>query len=275
MKERISVDEEVMGEIYNELKARGFSLSEISDEIGSDFRNHLYKSTSFRPSAFQDLRSLYGKPIPSKKIKYLDGRGEVETLDLDKNRFLAEFVGMILGDGHIDKHSYDRGDRHVSSHYLCITLASYEREIIQRAKFLAKKCLERSFNEEKLSHADAVNLKIHGKMVVQAFEDIGLKSGNKVENQVGVPNWIMENREFQRKCLKGLFDTDGSYYKRSEDGYEIVYFKNKSDNLLDDFTKICNNLNIKTSKAGSNSVQVAAQEEVREFIDKISPIKAS
>lgn len=275
MEDRISVDEDELRKVYERLKAQGFSLSEISEEIGSDFRNHLYKSTSFTPRSFRNLKELYGGSIPSKKVRYIDGRGEVEILNPDKDPLMAEFIGMILGDGHIDKHSYDRGDRYVSSHYLSITLGSHEAEIIERAKYLAKKCLERKFNEEKLNHANAVNLKLHGKVVVRALENLGLESGNKVQNRVSVPKWIMEDDELQKRCLKGLFDTDGSYYRRTEDGYYVVYFKNGSEPLLEDFSKMCDTLDIKTSKAGSNAIQVAAQEDVKKFVAQISPIKAS
>lgn len=275
MNYRLSVNEEDLRNVYEELKERGYSLSQISDEIGSDFRNHLYKHTSFSEDSFRRLVFLYGDSIPSNKIWYVDGRGEVEELFLEKNRFLAEFVGMILGDGHIDSHSYDRGDRHVSSHYLSITLGSEEEKIIQRAKLLAEKCLNRSFNEEEFGHADAINLKIHGKEVVSALEGIGLSSGNKVENQVSIPQWIMNDKKFQKMCLKGLFDTDGSYYKRSEDGYRVASFKNRSRELLDRFVEICDSLNIGTSRAGQYSVQIAAQDEVKKFVEKVSPLKAS
>lgn len=275
MSVRISVDDAELREVYEKLKAQGFSLSQISKEISSDFRNHLYKNTSFTEESFEKLESLYGDSIPSKQLNYIDGRGEVEPLVLEKSELLAEFIGMILGDGHIDRHSYYRGDRHISSYYLCITLSSEESEIIERAKFLAETCLEESFNEEELNHADAVNLKLHGKVIVRALEEVGLVSGNKVENQVSIPEWIMNDIDFQRKCLKGLFDTDGSYYRRSEDGYNIVYFKNKSENLVEGFVNMCRALDIKTSSAGAHAVQVASQNEVERFVNQVSPIKSS
>lgn len=274
MDTRVSVEEAKLKEVYEDLKARGLSISQISEKIGSDFRNHLYKDTSLTKSSFNKLESLYGDDIPSKQIKYIDGQGEVEPLVLKKTELLAEFVGMILGDGHIDKHSYSRGDRHISSHYLCITLSFDESEIIDRAKFLARECLGETFNEEKLNHAEAVNLKVHGKVIVRALEEIGLVAGNKVEKQVGVPEWVMKDTDFQKKCLKGLFDTDGSFYKRSEDGYKIAYFKNKSENLLNGFVEICDNLDIKTSRAGDHAIQVAAQNDVRKFVKEIGPVKA-
>lgn len=273
MEKRISVEKEELKKVYQELKARGYSIDRISDEINSEFRNHLYKGTSFTEKSFQLLESLYDDSISSSQIDYIDGRGKVEPLVIEKTKLMAELTGIILGDGHIDKHSYNRGDRYVSSHYLSITIGSSETKIINRAKFLATECLGRQFNEEKLNHADAVNLKMHGKSLVHSLNKLSLVSGNKVEKQVSVPEWIYDDLEFQKACLKGLFDTDGSYYKRSEDGYKIVYFKNMSANLLNDFVQLCDNLDIRTSEAGTNAVQVAAQKEVEKFINKVSPIK--
>ncbi|MFT4892713.1 MAG: hypothetical protein ACI8Z7_000497 [Candidatus Nanohaloarchaea archaeon] len=274
MQERISVEKNKLREVYDDLKNQGYSISQISERIDSDFRNHLYKSTSFTRGSFRKLQCLYDGSIPSTRVKYIDGRGQIEELELERDEFLAEFAGMILGDGHIDKHSYNRGDRYISSHYLCITLASVEKRIIERAKFLAKKCLDRNFSEEKLNHANALNLKLYGKDLVQALEQAGLSSGDKVENQVGVPEWVKADTEFSRTCLRGLIDTDGSIYKRKE-GEKVVYFKNRSKPLLDDFCDMCSDLNINTSKAGNHARQVAAQRDVQKFIDKIDPIKAS
>lgn len=75
-------------------------------------------------------------------------------------------------------------------------------------------------------------------------------------------------------CLRGLVDTDGSVYRRSEDGYNIVYFKNRSLPLLEDFRELCDSIGVTTSGAGEYAVQVASQEEVERFLSKIDPIKS-
>lgn len=41
---------------------------------------------------------------------------------------------------------------------------------------------------------------------------MGIDVGSKVRNQVEVPNWIKNNPDYAKKCLRGLFDTDGCFY---------------------------------------------------------------
>ncbi len=46
------------------------------------------------------------------------------------------------------------------------------------------------------------------------------KSGSKYDQGVKIPAWILEDREFTKECLRGLFQTDGSIYK--DRGYLMV-----------------------------------------------------
>lgn len=47
---------------------------------------------------------------------------------------------------------------------------------------------------------------------IEAFERMGLKRGNKVRQQVGIPEWILRNKKYSKFCLRGLVDTDGGVY---------------------------------------------------------------
>ena len=38
---------------------------------------------------------------------------------------------------------------------------------------------------------------------------LGLQTGNKVEKQVRIPDWIKAEREYFISCIRGLIDTDG------------------------------------------------------------------
>ncbi|WEL23807.1 LAGLIDADG family homing endonuclease [Candidatus Nanohalovita haloferacivicina] len=102
---------------------------------------------------------------------------------------------------------------------------------------------------------------------------MGLVPGNKVKHQVGVPEWVKNSKALSNSCLRGLTNTDGSIYLRSEDGYKVVHFKNRSRPLLDDFLEMCSNIGVRGSKAGKYGVRVAAQEEVKRFIEEVDPIK--
>jgi intein/homing endonuclease len=48
--------------------------------------------------------------------------------------------------------------------------------------------------------------------LIAFLEKNGLRRGNKVSNQVAIPSWITANRLYSIACLRGLMDTDGSFY---------------------------------------------------------------
>ena len=69
------------------------------------------------------------------------------------------------------------------------------------------------------------------KTIVNELIRIGLKSGDKIKNQVDVPNWIKDNMGYSIACIKGLIDTDGCIFIDNRDRIGIS-FTNKSKPLL-------------------------------------------
>jgi len=48
------------------------------------------------------------------------------------------------------------------------------------------------------------------------------KSGSKIKQNIGIPKWIFQNKSTRIACLRGLLDTDGSYY--FDRGYLMINF---------------------------------------------------
>jgi hypothetical protein len=140
---------------------------------------------------------------------------------------------------------------------------------------------------------------------VENLLKLGLKSGNKVENQVRVPNWIKRdfkwinnnleewNRFFRPRvigCLKGLTDTDGCFYinHHKNTGYTAVslQFCNASKPLVEDFKDMCASIGIIISKVsefngttqkGNRYVgyrtSTESKQKVQKFIKLVKPMK--
>ncbi|MCK4918581.1 MAG: LAGLIDADG family homing endonuclease [Candidatus Pacebacteria bacterium] len=64
--------------------------------------------------------------------------------------------------------------------------------------------------------------------------------GPKDKQNVSVPNWIKNNLDLSKECLRGLFQTDGSIYKDRK--YLMVNFVNITPNLSMDVLEMINNL---------------------------------
>jgi hypothetical protein len=265
MVERLKIKEKELKSVYDTLKDKGYSLRDINSEINSDFRNHVYKGTSLDQDTFNKLEELYGEPIKHTRIQYTNGKKSPDTINITKCSRTAELIGIILGDGHLSKKI---------NNCLCITLHNEEQELISHTTQLCKNVIDKEPRKYNLKGSKAVQLKINSKEVVEELLELGLKTGNKVDNQVNTPHWVKDEEKYQKACLRGLIDTDGSIYTQSTDKRTIIQFKNRSQPLLRDFKEMCKNLGIEPSNAGKFSVQVAAQIEVSRFIEKIDPIKA-
>ncbi|MFX1573504.1 MAG: LAGLIDADG family homing endonuclease [Promethearchaeota archaeon] len=170
-------------------------------------------------------------------------------MKLTKNKKIAELIGIILGDGSIQL-DYD------SSHYSCEIAFNYmdEKEYL----FYVKSLIESIFNivpslQTKRKDNCAV-LRIFQKKIVESLVDVGVVPGNKIKNQVGVPEWIKNcsKNSIISACIKGLFDTDGSIflsrYKKKNYISLGLNFTNGSKILVKDFKKLSSSLGIFTSK---------------------------
>jgi len=112
---------------------------------------------------------------------------------------LAELFGIILGDGGI------------TDNQVKITL---NRKTDREYSIFVKKLVKKTLGEvPSLNLRDnVINVAISGAGIVEELEKFGLKRGNKVFNQVGIPSWIARNKEYAKACLRGLMDTDGGVY---------------------------------------------------------------
>lgn len=131
---------------------------------------------------------------------------------------LAEFVGILLGDGHIGKEQWS------------ITVsAKVDREYSQYIVQLIQGLFH--FNPSYRIRSDCNVIVISGSGIgaIQYFMSIGLLPGNKIKLQVNVPRWIKENPSYSITCLKGLMDTDGG----------IFIHKYVVHNKLYSYTKLC------------------------------------
>lgn len=115
---------------------------------------------------------------------------------------LAEFVGILLGDGHIGKEQWS------------ITIsAKVDREYSQYIVQLIQGLFH--FNPSYRIRNDCNVIVISGSGIgaIQYLMSIGLIPGNKIKLQVDVPEWIKESPAYSLACLRGLADTDGGIFK--------------------------------------------------------------
>jgi hypothetical protein len=145
-----------------------------------------------------------------------------EFSDPPKSRYLAEFCGIVLGDGA------------VSESQLQITLNSIvDRSYVQYVGALILELFGYTPSIYARKNCNATVLVITGVKFIQLLQSLGLQIGDKVRNQVDVPLWIKANSEFSRWCVRGLMDTDGGIFQHhyKVNGKQYEYLKTCFSNL--------------------------------------------
>ena len=141
---------------------------------------------------------------------------------------LAEFLGMMLGDGCLCSafQSALYFNTETDGPY-----ADFMGRLVQQLfGVVPRRCMKPGTREGTLLFSS--------RRLVDYLIQIGFGRGDKVRNQAGVPFWIVENRDYRRHCLRGLMDTDGSVYRYHHRVYGRTYahvalgFTNRSHPLL-------------------------------------------
>ncbi len=140
---------------------------------------------------------------------------------------LAEYVGIMLGDGGI------------TSGQCAITLNSVaDHDYVIFVSLLAEKLFGEAPKTFKRKHDKAIVLYYSGVRLVEFLVKIGLKIGNKVRQQVDVPDWVKNSKKYRIACLRGLMDTDGGVFLHKYKvnlkvySYRKICFSNRSIPLL-------------------------------------------
>ncbi len=180
---------------------------------------------------------------------------------------LAEFFGIVLGDGGIN-----------SDYQVVISLhkkndkeyAYFVSNLINKL-FGIKPALY-SYHGERVKNVTGVT--ISSKSVVEFLLSKGLKKGSKVRQQVGVPAWIRGNFEFSKSCLRGLVDTDGGlyYHRHRSNGCRCfnigLQFTSSSSPILNFTDETFKKLGF-NSRVYKNHVNLYREPEIRRYAEKI------
>lgn len=115
-----------------------------------------------------------------------------------KNGKLAEFVGIMMGDGGITKKQISvtvhyRDDRQYSLFIVDLMRQLFD---IVPSKIIWHK-------------RHVITITISRVLLVQFCQSIGLVVGDKIRQQIDVPAWINTHKTFRKAFIRGLMDTDG------------------------------------------------------------------
>lgn len=182
-----------------------------------------------------------------------------------KNSQLAEFVGIMLGDGGISRYQ--------------ITVSLNGIDDAAYADFVVK-LLEKLFGISpgiyRQSYHKAIRIVVSRTDLVDFCCKIGLKIGNKVKQRIDIPKWVKRKAVFRKACLRGLIDTDGCLVihryrvKGKIYTYKKINFSSASPPLIQSVVKILKDFGFHPRISSSGrQVWLDSKDEVEKYMTVI------
>lgn len=180
---------------------------------------------------------------------------------------LAEFVGIVLGDGGITKRQ------------ITISLHKHDdRLYAEYVRNLAKKLFQTDASVIDRPQKEVVNVLISRTAAVNFLisAKIGLSIGNKVRRQADIPEWIKNSNDmlWKKSCIRGLFDTDGCFFiDRHHIKNKLYYscginFTNRSLPLIAFFKQTLEELGYHPTISSAWSLFLRREDEVIRYLSK-------
>lgn len=193
-------------------------------------------------------------PTRSNKLGFNNKRNDISIPTRFSGK-LAEFIGIMLGDGHI------------TPTQVTVTLGNKEKSY---TRYVAK-LIKDIFNIEPkiITVGNGYCVIYFGSTdVVNWLLSMGLVF-NKVKKQVDAPSWIFSKVDYMNRFLKGFFDTDGSIYKLRF-GVQLA-FTNRSIPLLKSLQKCLFLMGYSPSKLSDFRIYLTKQKDIADFFETVKP----
>ncbi len=196
--------------------------------------------------------------IPSSRLQkeHSDNRRSDVWTPTVRSRRLAELFGIMLGDGHV-------------AHFqMMVTLGRKEAAYARYVRLLIKETFG-GVPKITMSSRGHTTVYLGSTRITRWLKAEGLVQ-NKVAAQVGVPEWIIKDKEYMSGFLRGFFDTDGSVYKLQ---YGIqISLTNRSMPLLISLQSMLRELGYSPSAVSACRVYLTKISDVQRFFREIRPM---
>lgn len=110
------------------------------------------------------------------------------------------------------------------------------------------------------------------KDLVFTLKHWGFPPGNKKRNNVEIPSWIFQRKEYLKACIRGLVDTDGSVCPITGRKYPYIWFSSTIPNLRKTFTLAMEKLGFRIAKwtgKGTPQTYIARKFAIERYFKEI------
>jgi len=174
---------------------------------------------------------------------------------------LAQFIGIVLGDGHIDDHNWQ----------IFVTFhGTLEKDYAIGVKSLMRQLFHKEPHQRNMRHSNAIQLRIDSKRAVQFLMSLGIPAGRRTGNPSNkIPSFVLDKEELLKARVRGLFDSEAGFSHRHHHAVRISIY-NKCPVLLpsirDALVKLGYHVQLK-----HNCVRLGRTSEVISFFETVLP----
>lgn len=173
------------------------------------------------------------------------------------NAYLAEILGILNGDGHISNFK----------HEVCIVGDLKEKKYYIYLKKLFQRAFGISFTIYK--GESYFKLRTYSTELSDFLtKEYGLPKGNKL-GKLKIPKQVLTSRNLLKSYLRGLYDTDGSFYIRRRND-PVVQITSADPSFLKEVKEALISLDFNVAK-GVNRIFIYRKEDIKNFFSTIKP----
>jgi intein/homing endonuclease len=140
--------------------------------------------------------------------------------ELRRNGDLAELIGVVLGDGHIE--AFPRTE------CLYILSNSNNKGFVRRYSEIVHRIFGKMPTSSKLSSLQCIRIRIYQKNISKR---LGIPIGVRKDVITKIPTWILRNKSFMIRYLRGLYEAEGSVGVHVPTGTYKLFFTNSNASL--------------------------------------------
>jgi len=177
------------------------------------------------------------------------GRIKISFPPLKKSGDLAELVGVVLGDGHLEK--FPRTE------LLAVFANSKNKGFIRRYSLLIGKIFRKKTSITKHG-IGCTKISIYQKSISSRLK---IPSGSRAKIEFGIPDWIKNDKEYLKRYLRGLYEAEGSFCVHKPTYTYKFLFSNRNYSMLKNVFDGLTALGFHPHKS-KYQVQISRKEEV-------------
>lgn len=186
-----------------------------------------------------------------------EGKIKSKYLNFKKDGDLAELIGVILGDGHI--RAYPRTEE------LSIFSNSNNPGFVKRYADLVENIFGKKPTIAPHSGENCIRIRIYQK---QISSRLGVPFSPRRDLKIPIPGWIISNKKYIVRYLRGLYEAEGSYSVHLPTYTHKVQFSNVNICMLENVFELVSKLGFHPHKS-KNMIQLSKKGEVQKFIELI------